>query len=238
MTPTAENRLTEKRVALSKTVLFGALSAQSLDRLARLAEWRTLASDTAVFRRGDAGTHLFVICSGRVKFGTGALDGREVTLNLLGPGAVFGEVGFADGGPRTADAIAAEPVELLALARRDLLPFLKGEPETMLEMMAALATRARWIAESYEDQAFLDLESRLAKRLLFLSHHFGYDTPRGRKLAATLTHRELANHMNVARESITRLIRKWRDEGLIEEHRGSMTLLGTRKLESLAGMEG
>jgi len=231
-------RLAEKLAELSRTGLFGGLSEPALNRLAQIAEWRTLVAEQAVFRRGDSGTHIFVIHRGRVKFGTGALDGREVTLNLLGPGAVFGEVGFADGGPRTADAIAAEPAELLALSRRELLPFLRSEPEAMLEMMAALATRARWIAESYEDAAFLELPARLAKRLLFLSRHFGYDTAGGRRLAASLTHRELANHMNVARESISRLIQKWRREGLIEEHRGVMVLKDIAKLERLASTGG
>jgi CRP-like cAMP-binding protein len=230
-----QSRLAEKIATLAQTALFGGLSKSSLANLAQLAEWRTFATDGFVFRRGDAGLHLFIIHRGRVRFGTGAMDGREVTLNLLGPGAVFGEMGFADGGPRTADAVASEPAELLALSRRELLPFLKGEPEAMLQMMAALATRARWISESYEDAAFLDLPARLAKRLLFLSRHFGYDTPGGRRLAASLTHRELANHMNVARESITRLIQKWRREGLIEEHRGIMVLKDVRKLEALTG---
>ncbi|MGD0191042.1 MAG: Crp/Fnr family transcriptional regulator [Rhizomicrobium sp.] len=234
MTVDSGSRISDKIAALSRSDLFGVLSEPALVRLAALAEWRLLAEDQVVFRRGDPGLHIFVIHRGRVKFGTGAADGREVTLNLLGPGAVFGEVGFADGGPRTADAVAAEPLELLALSRRTLVPFLKSEPEAMLQMMAALATRARWISESYEDQAFLELPARLAKRLLFLSRHFGYDTPRGRRLAASFTHRELANHMNVARESITRLIQKWRRDGLIDEHRGIMVLLDPARLQRLA----
>jgi CRP-like cAMP-binding protein len=234
MTAEQSTHLTDKLAALSRSDLFGGLSGPALARLAALAEWRVLSENQSVFRRGDPGLHLFVIHRGRVKFGTGAADGREVTLNLLGPGAVFGEVGFADGGPRTADAVAAEPVELLALSRRELVPFLKNEPDAMLQMMAALATRARWISESYEDQAFLELPARLAKRLLFLARHFGYDTPKGRRLAASLTHRELANHMNVARESITRLIQKWRREGLIEEHRGITILLDPARLQALA----
>jgi CRP/FNR family cyclic AMP-dependent transcriptional regulator len=232
-----EMLLADKVEALAKTALFGGLSVASLHRLAKLAERRVLAADGVIFRRGDVGAHLFVIHRGRVQFGTGALDGREVTLNLLGPGAVFGEVGFADGGPRTADAIAVGPVELLALSRRELVPFLKSEPEAMLQMMSALAMRARWIAESYEDTAFLELPARLAKRLLLLSRHFGYDTPDGRRLAASLTHRELANHMNVTRESITRLIQKWRREGLIEEHRGTTVLKDIARLEALSEPE-
>jgi CRP/FNR family cyclic AMP-dependent transcriptional regulator len=234
MSGAVDTRLKQKIEALARTTLFGGLDEPALKRVAAIAEWRVLAQDAVVFRRGEPGSHLFVILRGHVKFGSGAADGREVTLNLLGPGAVFGELAFADGGPRTADVVAVEAVELLALSRRDLIPFLKKEPDVVLQLMAALAARARWISESYEDAAFLELPARLAKRLLFLSRHFGFDTPRGRRLAATLPHRELANHMNVTRESISRLMQKWRKEGVIEERRGVIVLLDPKRLEALA----
>jgi CRP/FNR family cyclic AMP-dependent transcriptional regulator len=112
--------------------------------------------------------------------------------------------------------------------------FSKKEPDVVLQLMAAIAARASWISESYEDAAFLELPARLAKRLLFLSQHFGFDTPRGRRHAATLAHRELASHMNVTRESISRLMQKWRKEGVIEEHRGVIVLLNPKRLEALA----
>jgi CRP-like cAMP-binding protein len=74
----------------------------------------------------------------------------------------------------------------------------------------------------------------MAKRLIVLSQQFGYDTPEGRKLAVVLPHRELANHMHVARESITRLIQKWRRDGIIEERRGVIVIKDMRKLTAEA----
>jgi CRP-like cAMP-binding protein len=55
-----------------------------------------------------------------------------------------------------------------------------------------------------------------------------------RHAAATLPHREMANHMNVTRESISQLMQKWRKEGMIEEHRGVIVLLDAKRLEALA----
>ncbi len=227
----------KKATTLSRTILFGVMNAASIKRLANLAEWRTYEAGTKICRKGDPGTHLFVVHSGQVKFGSGAVYGREVTLSLLGPGAVFGELAIADGGLRTADAIAVETVELLALARRDLIPFFMSEPGVMLQMMSVLAARARWISESFEDAIFLSLPKRLAKRLLLLSQHFGIDTADGRKLAVTLPHSELANHMHVTRESINRLIQKWRGEGLIEERRGVVIIKNMQGLEALASLD-
>jgi len=233
--PPVRQRLDLKVETLARTVLFGNLDAATLARLAGLTEWRVLAAGAMVFRKGDPGNHLFVVHNGRVKITSGAADGREVTLNLLGPAAVFGEVAFADSGVRTADAQAIEPVELLVLGRREFLPFLKADPEAMLQMMAALAARVRWISESYEDAAFMELPQRLAKRLLLLSRIFGFDTARGRRLGTSLPHRELAAHMNVTRESVNRLVQRWRKDGLIEEHRGFIVLRDIAGLSRIAG---
>ncbi len=223
-----------KKTALLKTQLFSSLADRTLSELARIAEWRVLEAGAIVFRKGDPGTHLFVIERGRVRIGADAIDGREVTFNLLGQGAVFGEIAFADEGSRTAEAVAVEQTRVLTFDRRYFLPFLKGEPEILLQMMAALAERARWISENYEDVAFMKLPARLAKRLLILSRHFGADTDSGRLLATTLRHRDLANHMNVTRESISRLIQVWRAEGVIEERRGVILLKDMARLQALA----
>lgn len=228
------DHLEQKSAALSRTVLFGTLAAQPLRSLALSAEWRVMPSGGTIFRKGDPGDLLFVIHRGRVKIGYGSSDGREVVLNLLGPPAVFGEVAVADGGVRTADATAVEVTELVSIGRRELFPFLRENPEAALQMMIALSSQVRWIAESFDDRLFLDLAPRLAKRLVFLGTHFGQHTDNGLRLGLSLPHRELAAHMNVTRESVNRLLQKWRKDGLIEERRGVMFLKSLAALQKIA----
>ncbi|MGA7712250.1 MAG: Crp/Fnr family transcriptional regulator [Rhizomicrobium sp.] len=229
-----DDRLARKILALAGTSVFGSLDTTTLQRVAGIAEWRVVAAGAFVFSRGDVGEHLFVIDKGHVRIVASASDGREVVLNLLGPGTVFGEMAFTDGRERTADAVTTEASELLALSRRRLLPLVVSQPELVLQLMAALCERARWLAEAYEDSAFLDLPARLAKRLLVLSRSFGYDTPQGRRLVVSLPHREIAAHMNVTRESISRLVQKLQQDGIIEERRGVMVLKDVPRLEQLA----
>jgi CRP-like cAMP-binding protein len=76
MSGAVDTRLKQKVEALARTTLFGSLGEASLKRVAAIAEWRVLAQDAIVFRRGDPGSHLFVIHRGHVKFGSGAADGR------------------------------------------------------------------------------------------------------------------------------------------------------------------
>ena len=196
-----DDRLARKILALAGTSVFGSLDTTTLQRVAGIAEWRVVAAGAFVFSRGDVGEHLFVIDKGHVRIVASASDGREVVLNLLGPGTVFGEMAFTDGRERTADAVTTEASELLALSRRRLLPLVVSQPELVLQLMAALCERARWLAEAYEDSAFLDLPARLAKRLLVLSRSFGLrHAPRTQTGGVTASSRDCCSHERNAGE--------------------------------------
>src|SRR5207237_9753793 len=137
-------------------------------------------ANALIFQKGDPSRCLYVIERGCVKIVASSAQGREVALNLLGAGEIFGEIALIDGGGRSADAVACEPVRLLALERRALIPFLEASPEVTLRMLVALARRVRWISDTFEDAAFLSLPVRLAKRLIFLDRHFGLKGSTGR----------------------------------------------------------
>ncbi len=222
--------LSEKAALLARTDLFAAVGAQDLETLAGMARRRAFESEAPIFRKDDPASGLYVIERGRVKISSGSREGREVVLNLLGPGAIFGEVALVDGGGRTADATACDPVGVLVLERGQLNPFLERRPELLLRMLITLTARLRWVSDRLEDTVFLGLPARLAKRLLFLGEHFGIDTPRGRRLTVSLPQRELASHMNVTRETMNRLLQDWQGQGLIEVHRGFIVLQQTEAL--------
>jgi CRP-like cAMP-binding protein len=219
---------------LGRTAMFGSLDAATLAELAALARPRALRTGQFICRKGEPSRSLYIIAHGRVKISTTSPDGREMVLNLLGEGEVFGEVALADGGPRTADAAACEPVRLLTLDRAELVPYLERRADVTLRMLAALAGRLRWVAASLEDSSFLALPARLAKRLVLLGRHFGVDTPGGRRLTVTLPQRELASHMGVSRESVNRLLQGWVQAGLIGIDRGVVVLRDIAGLEAIA----
>jgi CRP-like cAMP-binding protein len=226
--------VSERAAQLKRATMFEAMSGEELEALARLARGRTFADGAVIFRKGDEASGLYVVARGRVKISSGSRDGREVVLNLLGPGEVFGEVALIDGGERTAEAVACEPVRLLVLDRAPVIALLEAKPALMLRMLVTLTRRVRWVSDRLEDAVFLSLPARMAKRLLFLGQHFGVDTSRGRRLTVSLPQRELASHMNVARETVNRLLQEWRDEGLIDIQRGFIVLLKSEQLSAIA----
>ncbi len=168
-----------KRDVLATTPLFADLRREELEALAGLVGERRVARDAIVVRRGEADCTLLILVHGRLRAGTVSAEGREVTIGLMEPGAVLGEIALLDGRPRSLDVVAMADCLLLSIARRDFLPFLRARPELMLRLMALLCDRLRRASTAFEDVALASLSARLARLLLTLAEAHGVATPDG-----------------------------------------------------------
>lgn len=220
-----------KTAILKQAPLFAGCPPEALADLARVALLQVLPAGTDVFKKGDPGDRLYIVVSGKVRISTTGPDSQQLTLNILGPGALFGEVALADGGARTADAAAIGAVEMLVLHRRDIHDLLLRRPEVALGMLAALSERVRWVSARFEDSVFLELPARLAKRLLILDDMFGVERDGRRVINLKMSQRDLSNAMHVTRESINRTLKAWSDAGVVSFDDGILSVLDRRRLE-------
>src|SRR5262249_57726292 len=94
--------------------ILGELPTPTIQRLLGYATTRKVRRGTTIFAKGDAGTQLIAVLSGRVKIIVSSLEGREAVLNVVQEGEVFGEIALFDGRPRTAGAISLSDCALLA----------------------------------------------------------------------------------------------------------------------------
>ena len=119
-----------------------------------------------VFNEGDPPEELFVIADGEIEIVWAAPDGSEEIQRTLGPGRVLGELGILGGHARTATARAAEPSNLWAIEREAFLELYETEPTVSVAIASAMAPYLLDADVVAEDLLFLNLEGRVAKRLL------------------------------------------------------------------------
>src|ERR1700730_15330441 len=112
---------------LKMNPMFADFGADELRRISGLCQIRQLGAGEMLFRKGDSGDALYGVRRGQIRIETAASDGSRLTLNVLGPGQLFGEVAVLDGQSRSADATAGEASELFVLRREDLLRHLERE---------------------------------------------------------------------------------------------------------------
>jgi CRP/FNR family transcriptional regulator, cyclic AMP receptor protein len=224
----------DKESVLAGHFLLRHLTREELRQLAASATISYHSPRETIFQKGDPGNSMMAVIRGRVKICTHSADGKELALNIIDRGGVFGEIAVLDGEPRTADAVALEETDLLILERRRLLPFLAANPDTTLRLISVICKRLRQTSEHLEDVLFLEAPSRLARWLLRLSETFGKPAPRGVRLDIKLSQQQLGSLVGVSRESVNKHLGDWQKAGCIDVESGFITILGRESLEEIA----
>ena len=214
---------------LRRTDLLRSAPNEVLDAVATASRLRVFRRGQVVFTRGDPSDTLFVVISGRVKVVVRSADGGELTLTIIQPGGVFGELGIADGGPRSADADALDECQLLLIPLETVQSICAWEPSVVQALLNSTTATLRRLTEAASDLVFLDLPRRVAKVLLSL--------PRGGDgiIRPALSQEELAHQAGGTRQSINATLRGFERRGWIEVHDRAVTIKQAPALRRFAG---
>ena len=224
-----------RRDVLSICPLFSVLGPEELTVLAGLAMEQRAARGTAVLRRGATDCSLLILVHGRLRASAMSPEGREVTITLMEPGAVLGEIALLDGRPRSLDVAAMVESLLLMVERRHFLPFLRARPELILKLMELLCDRLRRNSVAYEDLALAPLSTRLARLLLGMAEAHGKPTPEGIQIRLALSQRSMATQVAATRERVNKQLRQWHEAGVLGNQDGYLTLREPAALRALLG---
>jgi CRP/FNR family cyclic AMP-dependent transcriptional regulator len=204
-----------REAILANHFLLRHLRPEELHRLAAASTIAHYPAHKTIFHRGDPGDSLMAVLSGHVKICTYSVNGKELTLNIIEQGGLFGEIAVLDGQTRSADAVAIGDTELLVLERRRLMPFLTGDPEIAARLIGVLCQRVRQASEQLEDALLRDAPSRLARCLLRLSKALGAPDGTGVRLSVKLSQQQLGSLTGISREITNKYIVEWTRAGYL-----------------------
>ena len=106
-----------KREALLGSAFFRSMRAEEIDEILAFAVERRFPRGATLVSKGDPGSSMMAVLAGRLRIGNVSAEGKEVTLNVIGPGEIVGEIALLDGKPRSADVIATEDTTVLVVER-------------------------------------------------------------------------------------------------------------------------
>ena len=219
-----------------KEHFLGAVEIADLQELFSKSRIRRFAADQSIFSRGDPGDGLYVILEGRVGIRTISFDGKEIILNILDKGEVFGEIAVLDGKERTAGAVAMEAADLLFIDRETFMDVVRSRPRLCLKLLEILCGRLRWTSAVIEDAYFHDLRSRLARRLLNLAKSYGATTKQGIALRIKLSQDDLGRMLGVTRESVSKEMGVLQRRGIVSSRHASIVIRDLDALERVAAL--
>jgi len=221
----------ERRQLLRRSPLFARLPDGEVDAILEYASIRRYAAGAQIFSKGDPGNSMMAVLNGRVTISAPSSDGKDIILNVIEEGEIFGEIALLDGKGRTADATAMADCELLLVARRSFLPLLE-RPALARELFNVLCERLRRTSEQVEDALFLDMEARIAKILLRLAASGGPPRP-GVRVVLGMSQRELGNLVGASREKVNRQLHAWQRAGVIGIEKGTIVIRDPTALNSV-----
>lgn len=204
-------------VALLRQVsIFKDLSPGELSDLASRVRPRTAEAGLVIVSHEEPGDALFVIASGKVKVVLYGETGREIILSILRRGDFFGEMSLLDRQPRSANVVAVEESELLALDREAFQTHLAAHPVTALAILAEMSRRLRHADEVIGNLALLDVYARVARAIRDLAQKQGEPVDGGLLIRERPTQQEMAGLIGTSRETVSRALGDFTRRGLLE----------------------
>lgn len=216
---------------LRQVPLFQSLSKADTEKLAAVLRRQSLKKGEALFRKGTEGTTLYIIVEGAIKIVLPSRMGSEVILAIFSEGDFFGEMALLDGRPRSADAVALGPCEVLALNRRDFLAFLKNNEEAIRSILYSLSMRLRKTDDLLEDTCFLNISGRFAKKLVELADTYGRREGDTILIDLRLSQKDMASMVGATRESINKEFRVLREKGLVSVTESTIRIHNLERLK-------
>ena len=213
-----------------KIPLFVNFAPSEFQTLEKCLVRRRYPAGQALFHMGDEGGSLHLIERGRVKITIPSSSGEELILAIRGVGDLLGELSLFDGKSRSATVLALEETVTLCLHREDLLALMRNRFDVVEKILEVLARRIRDSDMLLADAHFLDITSRLAKKILDLGDTFGIREGGQVRIGVKITQKDLASMIGATRESINKQLKALRDQGIVRISGGTIEILNRERL--------
>jgi CRP-like cAMP-binding protein len=199
--------------------------------------WRRFDPEEILVDFDDPSTDVYFLMAGEVRVLMRTASGKEVILDEMRAGELFGELAALDGIKRSANVTALTRGEVCVMPASVFREIVYSSPAVAERLFRLLSSRIRELNGRLVEQTVLDLRHRLYAELLRLS------VPRGnggseRVVTPPPFHHDLAARIGCRREQVTREFTLMTQEGLIERTRGALILkrpdiLQTRVAEAM-----
>ena len=167
--------------------------------------------ESCLFQKGDPGDSFYIITAGSVFISVSSAEGKEIILNRLTAGEVFGEIAMFDQSARTADAIVAAGTKLISIDRARFFEFLDKTPSLYGAVIQHLCGRIRYCSAQVESFVLEDSLERLVSKLVYLAESAGQE----KRALIEVSQSNLAKMLGLSREAVNKNLRELQAAGLI-----------------------
>ncbi len=212
---------------LSRQPLFRGLSVDELQLIATGSREFRARKHEVLFQKGDMADGMHVLVMGQVKLALPSANGSEKVVHMCGPGSTFGEAVLFLERPYPVSAQATVDSIVLLIAKRTLLEAMDASPQLSRKMLASLSVR---LHELLDDMESCTLRSSAQRVVCFLNQSLPAFEEGPYDIHLPASKQTIASQLNLAPETLSRVLGHLADSGLIKVKGRTITVLNCRQL--------
>lgn len=218
------------RVDIAQGRLFAGLPAAARAAILAGAAPRLLTARQMLAQQGAPATTFYVVQVGHLKLSQFSPDGREIIARFAGPGDPYGGI-VALGQPTyPVSAMAVEPTRVLAWPAAEVQRLTAAYPQWRANIVQEIARHMTDALDRVQELSTERVSQRLARTLLRLGAHGIPRSGSAVEIAHPITRQDLADLTSTTLFTVSRLLSRWEELGLIESTRGHVTILDSAGL--------
>jgi CRP/FNR family cyclic AMP-dependent transcriptional regulator len=225
----------DKTWCLAEVDIFCDLSEAEMDAIAAAAPMKTYPAGALLYSPHHPTETLFILKRGRVRIFRISSDGRALTTAIITPGTIFGEMVLLGQSMNDNYAEALDEAVVCVMSRVHVQQYLLSDPRISARITEILGQRLREMERRLSDAVFKSVPQRIAGTLTALAGQQRRYGITGRAGVVALTHEQIAALVGTSRETTTKILGEFAEQGLIRLGRGRITLLDADGVRDQAG---
>lgn len=199
------------------------------------------SSGSMLFIEGQPANGVYMLCHGEVKLYTCSRDGKVVILHVARAGELLGLSSVIAGGNYEVSAEVIEPCQVNYVGRTDFLRLLNNNPDIAMSTVRQLAIRYNDTCSQIRSFVLANsVADKLAKLMLDWCDTMAIGTGNGNgagpiRVKMRFTHEEMAEMIGTSRETITRLLKDFRERQIISLKGADLYIHSKKGLEAMIG---
>lgn len=184
--------------------------------LSDIVSVRRYRKDAYIFIEGEDAEFVSFLVDGAVRTFRTSAEGQEQALRLVRAGEVFALAGFFGPEPYQATAQASEPSTVAFIQTRALRALVQRRAEIGWVFLQIFGQRLREAQAQMAELSGRDASQKLAAALLRLGEESGVPDGQAILVPEHFTHRQLAQLIGCSRETVTRVLREFRQDRCVD----------------------
>jgi len=219
---------------LRTTPIFSRLSVDDRKKIAEVANVKRFSRGDLIFEQDSPSDALYAIAGGRVKIFKMMPSGKDLILEVFGPGDPLGAVAVYIGRPFPASAAALEDTTCVVIPRVDFFRLLEQHPTLVRGLLLGMTTRLVELTNRLAELTGGRIEARFARLFIKLADQMGRPERGGTFIPLALSRQELADMTGTTIETCIRIMSRWGKDAIVRTEKDGFVVVSRRELDTIA----